>query len=160
MSSEIIVLNEMLEEQRKHIAELVRQVEDWRLQFDLVLNERNEAMDENASAKSVHEALVRNLTSMSEFAGKMRCERDAAIAEVKRLTPIADAQYSSYSLAGLYMAERDRARRLVCELQCDPPERFIGLPHEVAQMYGWSCFDVTERRQPDATTDKTSREAT
>jgi hypothetical protein len=37
-------------------------------------------------------------------------------------------------------AERDRARRLVCELQCDPPERFIGLPHEVAQMYGWDCF--------------------
>ncbi len=37
-------------------------------------------------------------------------------------------------------AERDRARRLVCELQCDPPERFVGLPHEVAQMYGWDCF--------------------
>jgi hypothetical protein len=37
-------------------------------------------------------------------------------------------------------SERDRARRLVCELQCDPPERFIGLPHEVAQMYGWDCF--------------------
>jgi predicted transcriptional regulator len=36
--------------------------------------------------------------------------------------------------------ERDRARRLVCELQCDPPQRFIGLPHEVAQMYGWDCF--------------------
>jgi hypothetical protein len=36
--------------------------------------------------------------------------------------------------------ERDRARRLVCELQCDPPERFIGVPHEVAQMYGWDCF--------------------
>ncbi len=70
MNSEITVLNEMLEEQRKHIAELVRQVEDLRLQFDLVLNERNEVMDENASAKSVHKALVRNLTSMSEFAGK------------------------------------------------------------------------------------------
>jgi hypothetical protein len=36
--------------------------------------------------------------------------------------------------------ERDRARRLVCELQCDPPQRFIGVPHEVAQMYGWDCF--------------------
>jgi ABC-type transporter Mla subunit MlaD len=42
-------------------------------------------------------------------------------------------------------AERDRARRLVCELQCDPPERFIGVPHEVAQMYGWDCFPEVTR---------------
>ena len=82
MSSEITVLNEMLEEQRKHIAELVSQVEDLRLQFDLVLNERNEVMDENASAKSVHEALVRNLTSMCNTAAKAFAERDEARREL------------------------------------------------------------------------------
>ena len=78
MSSEITVLNEIVQEQRAQIAQLVSQVEDLKLQFDLVLNERNEAMAESASAKSVHQALVRNLTSMSEFAGKAMRERDAA----------------------------------------------------------------------------------
>jgi hypothetical protein len=71
---------------------------------------------------------------------RLRAERDAALLDAEALRPIASAQWNSYSLAGLYMAERDRARRLVCELQCDPPERFIGLPHEVAQMYGWDCY--------------------
>jgi hypothetical protein len=71
---------------------------------------------------------------------RLRAERDAALLDAEALRPIASAQWNSYSLAGLYMAERDRARRLVCELQCDPPERFIGVPHEVAQMYGWDCF--------------------
>ena len=85
MSSEVTVLNEIVEEQRKHIAQLVSQVEDLRLQFDLVLNERNEAMDERASARSVHEALVRNIISMSEFAGKAMRERDGAMAEAEEL---------------------------------------------------------------------------
>ena len=38
-------------------------------------------------------------------------------------------------------AERDEARREVCELRCSPPERFIGLPHELAKVNGWDCFD-------------------
>lgn len=37
-------------------------------------------------------------------------------------------------------AERDEARREVCELRCNPPERFIGLPHELAKVNGWDCF--------------------
>lgn len=37
-------------------------------------------------------------------------------------------------------AERDEARREVCELRCNPPERFIGLPHELAKVNGWTCF--------------------
>ena len=37
-------------------------------------------------------------------------------------------------------AERDEARREVCELRCNPPERFIGLPHELAKINGWDCF--------------------
>lgn len=37
-------------------------------------------------------------------------------------------------------AERDEARREVCELRCNPPERFVGLPHELAQVNGWDCY--------------------
>ena len=37
-------------------------------------------------------------------------------------------------------AERDEARREVCELRCNPPERFIGLPHELAKVNNWDCF--------------------
>jgi hypothetical protein len=36
--------------------------------------------------------------------------------------------------------ERDDARREVCELRCNLPERFIGLPHELAAINGWDCF--------------------
>ena len=39
-------------------------------------------------------------------------------------------------------AERDEARREVCELRCNPPERFVGLPHELAKINGWDCFAV------------------
>ena len=37
-------------------------------------------------------------------------------------------------------AERDEARREVCELRCNPPEPFVGLPHELAKVNGWDCF--------------------
>lgn len=37
-------------------------------------------------------------------------------------------------------AERDEVRREVCELRCNPPERFIGLPHELAELNGWDCY--------------------
>lgn len=37
-------------------------------------------------------------------------------------------------------AERDEARREVCELRCNPPERFVGLPHELAEINGWDCY--------------------
>lgn len=37
-------------------------------------------------------------------------------------------------------AERDEARREVCELRCNPPKPFVGLPHELAAINGWDCF--------------------
>lgn len=40
------------------------------------------------------------------------------------------------------ISERNEARREVCELRCSPPERFIGLPHELARINGWDCFDT------------------
>lgn len=42
--------------------------------------------------------------------------------------------------ADRFRAERDEARREVCELRCNPPERFIGLPHELAKVNGWDCY--------------------
>ena len=39
-----------------------------------------------------------------------------------------------------FRAERDEARREVCELRCNPPERFVGLPHELAEINGWDCY--------------------
>ena len=133
MSSEITVLNEIVQEQRAHIAQLVSQVEDLKLQFDLVLNERNEAMDENASAKSVHQTLVRNLTSMSEFAGKAMRERDNARTERDRAR-----------------VERDEARRMYCEavILHGTAHRFDanGVPEEItdakdfARRLHWDCF--------------------
>ena len=119
--AELLEVNQQLDRDCTKLAlrnaQLVIEVEQLKEQFDLVLNERNEVMDESASAKSVHETLVRNLTSMSEFAGKVLRERDDAC------------------------AERDEARREVCELRCNPPERFIGLPHELAKVNGWDCFE-------------------
>ncbi len=181
--AELLEVNQQLDRDCTKLAirnaQLVIEVEQLKEQFDLVLAERNEAMDEAASAKSVHETLVRNITSMSEFAGKAMRERDELAQQLEDSR--ATVALLNRKLARLGMAwaddedrhavvalsedadrfrdERDRARRLVCELQCDPPERFIGLPHEVAQMYGWSCFDVTECRKSDATTDESSPEA-
>ena len=39
-----------------------------------------------------------------------------------------------------YERQRDEARREVCELRCNPPEPFIGLPHELAKVNNWCCF--------------------
>ena len=36
--------------------------------------------------------------------------------------------------------EIGQLRREVCELRCNPPERFIGLPHELAKVNGWDCY--------------------
>lgn len=38
------------------------------------------------------------------------------------------------------VAEIGQLRREVCELRCNPPERFIGLPHELAKVNGWDCY--------------------
>ena len=52
---------------------------------------------------------------------------------------VEDAAILIRSLEGV-RAERDEARREVCELRCNPPERFVGLPHELAKINGWDCF--------------------
>ncbi len=118
--AELLEVNQQLDRDCTKLAlrnaQLVIEIEQLKEQFDLVLVERNEAMDEKASADRMRATVVENLASMSEFAGKAVRERDRA------------------------RAGRDEARRWVCELQCDPPERFIGLPHELARLKGWDCF--------------------
>jgi hypothetical protein len=38
-------------------------------------------------------------------------------------------------------AERDEARREVCECKCSPPKTpFFGAPQELAEVNGWDCF--------------------
>ena len=142
-------------------AQLVIETEQLKEQFDLVLSERNEVMDEAASAKSVHETLVRNLTSMSAFAGKAMRERDelarqledsrATVALLNRKLAQFGMAWADdedrHAVAALsedadrFRAERDEARREVCELRCNPPEPFIGMPHELAKVNGWDCFE-------------------
>ena len=62
---------------------------------------------------------------------------DKAIAEIKRLRQENATLTAEHDAL---RAERDEARREVCELRCNPPERFIGLPHELAKVNGWDCF--------------------
>lgn len=57
-------------------------------------------------------------------------------------------------------AERDEARREVCELRCDPPvESFIGLPHELAKINGWDCYGVTNGQHLRTSVAESSQEA-
>jgi hypothetical protein len=56
---------------------------------------------------------------------------DKAIAEIKRL------RQENATLT----AERDEARREVCECKCSPPKTpFFGAPQELAELNGWDCF--------------------
>ena len=56
-------------------------------------------------------------------------------------------------------AERDESRREVCELRCNPPERFVGLPHELAEINGWDCYGVTNGRHLRTSVAESSQEA-
>ena len=55
--------------------------------------------------------------------------------------------------------ERDEARREVCELRCNPPEPFIGLPHELAKINGWDCYGVTNGQHLRTSVAESSQEA-
>jgi hypothetical protein len=105
--------------------------------------------DEQAAENTVVQRRVQN--ALRDAAARIdalekRClELDAACCEYQRQRDeVQDERRHAVTALSEQVdkvrAERDRARRLVCELQCDPPERFVGLPHEVAQMYGWDCY--------------------
>jgi hypothetical protein len=105
--------------------------------------------DEQAAENTVVQRRVQN--ALRDAAARIdalekRClELDAACCDYQRQRDeVQDERRHAVSALSEQVdtvrAERDRARRLVCELQCDPPERFVGVPNDVAQMYGWDCF--------------------
>ena len=68
-------------------------------------------------------ALSRERTLLSEQED-CRIGADNLKAEIERLT-----------------AERDEARREVCECKCSPPKTpFFGAPQELAEVNGWDCY--------------------
>ncbi len=148
--TELLEVNQQLDRDCTKLAlrnaQLVIEVEQLKEQFDLVLNERNEAMDENASAKSVHQTLVRNLTSMSAFAGKAMRERDEARAEVEKLREqVARADEDRrHAVAALSeqvdtaRAERDEARRECCRMEAEAYH--TATAEHIAKEWGWDCF--------------------
>ena len=147
--AELLEVNQQLDRDCTKLAirnaQLVIEVEQLKEQFDLVLAERNEVMDEAASAKSVHEALVRNLTSMSAFAGKAMRERDEARAKVEKLREqVARAEEDRrHAVAALSeqvdtaRAERDEVRRDCCRAIAS---NWGGEPKDIAKEHGWDCF--------------------
>ena len=112
--------------------------------------------DEQAAENTVVQRRVQN--ALRDAAARIdalekRClELDAACCEYQRQRDTLSEKVASvteerrHAVAALSehvdtaRAERDEARREVCELRCNPPERFIGLPHELAKVNGWECF--------------------
>ena len=112
--------------------------------------------DEQAAENTVVQRRVQN--ALRDAAARIdslekRClELDAACCEYQRQRDTLSEQVASVmderrhavvavgEDADRFRAERDEARREVCELRCNPPERFIGLPHELAKVNGWDCF--------------------
>ncbi len=64
------------------------------------------------------------------------CCTDAKIVKISK-----DFKTIKDTLANL-AAERDEARREVCECKCSPPKTpFFGAPQELAEVNGWDCFN-------------------
>ena len=84
-----------------------------------------------------------------EFMREMSQLWIAAANEIERLREELTASHESHGnevgalteRLSLAIHERDEARREVCELRCNPPEPFIGLPHELAKVNGWDCYE-------------------
>ena len=110
--------------------------------------------DEQAAENTVVQRRVQN--ALRDAAARIdalekRClELDAACCEYQRQRDDATEE-RRHAVAALSEQvdtarnERDEARREVCELRCNPPERFVGLPHELAKINGWDCFKEVTR---------------
>ena len=83
---------------------------------------------------------------------RLREERDALFVLTDRFTTERDEMHRELRAAetecsmlriecGVVAAERDEARREVCECKCSPPKTpFFGAPQELAEVNGWDCF--------------------
>lgn len=71
---------------------------------------------------------------------RLRCHTKRTDLPVDVLRDIGEA----YAEIGRLQRERDEARREVCELLCNPPERLVkgicALPEECADIRQWDCF--------------------
>ena len=70
---------------------------------------------------------------------RLRKERDEMQSELRN----AETECSMLRVeCGVIAAERDEARREVCECKCSPPKTpFFGAPQELAEVNGWDCFN-------------------
>ena len=99
---------------------LIRSLEGVRAERDVL----QEIVDEQRAQIA---KLVERIVDLTEEVSSVTEDRRHAVAALSEQVDTA-------------RAERDEARREVCELRCNPPERFIGLPHELAKINGWDCF--------------------
>ncbi len=101
-------------------AHMLKSLEGVRAERDIL----QEIVDEQRAQIT---QLVRRIEELTQEVASVTDERRHAVAALSEQVDTA-------------RAERDEARREVCELRCNPPERFIGLPHELAKINGWDCF--------------------
>ena len=101
-------------------------VDTLRKQLDEVLTERDILVEMDESARSIHNALVRNIESL--------CEQVASLTEERRLAVSALGEERDRM-----RAERDEARRRLClEWTEHGPVRLS--KEQIAMRYGWDCF--------------------
>ena len=99
---------------------LIRSLEGVRAERDVL----QEIVDEQRAQIA---KLVERVVDLTEEVSSVTEDRRHAVAALSEQVDTA-------------RAERDEARREVCELRCNPPERFVGLPHELAKINVWDCF--------------------
>ena len=99
----------------------------------------DEQVAENTVVQRRVQNALRDAAARIDALEKRCLELDAACCEYQRQRDTLSEQVASVT------DERDEARREVCELRCNPPERFIGLPHELAKVNGWDCYKEVTR---------------
>jgi len=82
------------------------------------------------------DSLESMIDSLQEEIRRLRFDLNGAKRELEQIRPVADEQWNSYSTAARLLAERDEARREICN-RTSYPDR---TPETEAKMRGWDCF--------------------
>ena len=152
------VLQEIVDEQRAQIAKLVERIVDLTEEVSSVTEDRRHAVaalsEQVDTARAERDEANRESERLRKEAWERRndmkptwvtSENHEAFVKLREQVAHAEEE-RRHAVASLseqvdtVRAERDEARREVCELRCNPPEPFIGLPHELAKVNGWDCF--------------------
>ena len=139
------VLQEIVDEQRAQIAKLVERIVELTEEVSSVTEDRRHAV---AALSEQVETARAERDILREIVDEQRGQIAKLVERIVELTEEVSSVMENrrHAVAALSeqvdtaRAERDEARREVCELRCNPPERFIGLPHELAKVNGWDCF--------------------